>query len=382
MPITPERIQTDFNAIAQFTPTPGSGMRSTFTPAWRQAIDYISSQAQAIGCKVRIDAAGNLHARPSAIAWEAPAWLSGSHINNPHGVIGVLAALEALRSAREDLKVACPMELVVWAGGDVTFGQRLIGSRAYAGQLSAEQLADLKNAQGISYLEAGTAHGVVREKLATDRLGPAGAIGLIEVHIEESSSLWDQGFSVACAIALAGKRNYRCEIIVSAQVPRLSALRAASEAVLALEKIAHELGNDVAISISQFICEPNSPEIPPQRINFSIDLKTPKTQTLATGDQSIRRHFEKIGQSRQVQLSLTLNGTQSPIELDPRVIAKLTKSASAVRLDPLPQTYCGRMHDAFALAGNLPVGLLVVPTTDVSTATTILLETVRDRRLE
>ena len=105
MPISAERIQNDIAAIAGFTQTPGSGAaRPTFSLAWRQAPDYVASQLDAIGCKVRIDAAGNLRCPPHRDLLEGPAWLSGSHLDTvPNGgdydgVAGVVAAPEVLRA--------------------------------------------------------------------------------------------------------------------------------------------------------------------------------------------------------------------------------------------------------------------------------------------
>ena len=80
MPITVDRISRDIDAIAGFNESsPAVGFsRPTFSQAWRQARDYVIAQAEAAGCATRIDAAGNLHARPGELPWDQPAWLSGS----------------------------------------------------------------------------------------------------------------------------------------------------------------------------------------------------------------------------------------------------------------------------------------------------------------
>src|SRR5439155_18501385 len=116
-----ERIRADIEAIARCTQTPGEGAtRPTFSAAWAAARDYLIVQAEAAGCSVRTDAAGNVHARPKSLAWDAPAWLVGSHIDTvPHGgdydgVAGVVVALEILRSAREDA-IDVAVELIVFA---------------------------------------------------------------------------------------------------------------------------------------------------------------------------------------------------------------------------------------------------------------------------
>src|SRR5688572_19322143 len=101
--ISVERIKADMETIARCTTTPGNGAdRPTFSPSWRQARDYVIDQARRAGCKIRVDAAGNVHARHETIAWEQPVWLSGSHIDSVprggdfDGIAGVVIPLEIL----------------------------------------------------------------------------------------------------------------------------------------------------------------------------------------------------------------------------------------------------------------------------------------------
>src|SRR5437773_12146600 len=122
MPISVERIRKDIDSIARFTQTPGAGAeRPTFSDAWRAAREYVIDQAKACGCNVRIDAAGNVHARPLEISWDSPAWLCGSHIDSvPHGgdydgVAGVVVPLEILRAAKEDGNANFSLELIIFA---------------------------------------------------------------------------------------------------------------------------------------------------------------------------------------------------------------------------------------------------------------------------
>src|SRR5688572_10447668 len=117
MSVNAERIRADIEAISRFTETAGAGTdRPTFSPSWRAARDYVSRHATEAGCKVRIDAAGNLHARHRDIPWEEPVWLSGSHIDsvpnggNYDGVAGVVIPLEILRATRQPI----PLELIVF----------------------------------------------------------------------------------------------------------------------------------------------------------------------------------------------------------------------------------------------------------------------------
>jgi hydantoinase/carbamoylase family amidase len=411
MPISAERIQNDITAIARFTQTPGSGAtRPTFSPAWRQARDYVQSQLEATGCKIRIDAAGNLHARPTAISWDGPAWLSGSHLDTvPNagdydGVVGVVAALEVLRAAREDLKVAVPLELVVWTESEgATFGRNTVGSRLVVGELTPEHLAALKNSANETYLAAGARHGVDPSKLASDRLRPHTVVGAIEIHVEQGPGLWNDDIRAACVSGVAARRQYRCDLRGAANDAgstsmrdRLDALTGAAEIIVAMEKLALEMGHSSVITIGQISNQPNAINVVPQRVTFTIDFRCAMMTLLAGGDQSIRRTVEQIAHKRRLEVMLDVTDSQAAVELDPRVCAKMRRSAEAWHFEVTSDATSGQLHDAAILAAHVPAAMLFVPSRngishspdeftrveDIATAATILLETVRDRRLE
>src|SRR4051812_26318467 len=217
MAVRVERIRADIEAIARCTETPGNGAtRPTFSRAWGEARAYVITQAEAAGCDVRTDAAGNVHARPRALGWDPPAWLVGSHIDTvPHGGgydggAGGGVGLGLLRAARGDGLEALPVELIVFAEEEgPTFGLGMLGSRAWVGELSAERLGELRNGAGQTYLEAGLPFGVDAARLADDRIRPERYLGLVEVHIEQGPGMWRRDERLAVVRAIAGRRQYR-----------------------------------------------------------------------------------------------------------------------------------------------------------------------------
>ena len=156
MPVRADRLAADIETIGTFTHTPGAGSdRPTFSPAWRQAREFFLAEAERAGCHWRIDAAGNVHARPRGVDWSQRVWLSGSHLDSvPHGgdfdgVVGVVAALEVLRAAHEDGRHDLPLEAIVFAEEEgTTFGLGMLGSRGWAGTLDTAALAAVRNRDG------------------------------------------------------------------------------------------------------------------------------------------------------------------------------------------------------------------------------------------
>lgn len=412
MAIEAERIQADIDALARFNETPGEGTtRPTFSAAWRDARDYVIAQTQVAGCKHRIDAAGNVHIRPTTIAWESPAWLSGSYLDtvprggNYSGAAGVAAAMEVIRAARTDLKTALPMELVIWAEGTgATFGQVMLGCRAYVGEVLAEQLTTFTNAAGQTYVEAGTPYGVNVESLTNDHLRATACVGAAEVHPEEGGHVWNIGLSAGLVKAVDGRRLYNCTVTGMAadagSTPmgaRQDALAGAASMVLGMEKLARELGKDAVITVGRINCVPNVEDVIPGQVAFSIDFRHSNTRALVGDDQRVRERIEDLAQERGLTAALETVFTHPAVEMNAGARAKAVKGAAARGIGELMiETTVGVAHEAAALSRRIPAVMLVVAANpgaartpqeysrpeDIAVAAAVLFETVRDRKLE
>ena len=405
-----ERIQRDIETIAGFTETPGQGAtRPTFSPAWAAARYYVIRELEACGCRVQIDPAGNLRARSSAVSFETPAWLSGSHLDTvPHGgnfdgVVGVVAALEALRAARAAQKVL-PLELVVWAEEEgTTFGLGMLGSRAVAGTIDVEQLASMKNGSGQSYFEAGAAYGVAAGRITEARLQPARAVGLVEVHVEQGPGMWNTDEPVAVVSAIAGRKQYRLTVKGVANhagstrmSDRFDALAGAGEVIVAMEKLARELAHDSVITVGHISCRPNAINVIAKEATLAIDFRSPSMDVLGRGDVLIRKQIDAITDHRRLTYELDNVEFQPALAMDERVCARLHKAAVKCGLGEIPTTASGALHDAAILAPLVPTAMLFVASRDgishnpgefsryedIAAAATILAEAARNRSLD
>lgn len=410
MSVNVDRIRADIETIAGFTETPGAGAtRPTFSPAWRAARDYVIAELEKCNCRVQIDAAGNVHARPFGISFETPAWLSGSHLDTvPHGgnydgVVGVVAALEVLRWTREAQKLV-PLELVIFAEEEgTTFGLGMLGSRALAGTLTAEQLASLTNAAGQNYFEAGQDDGVVADKIAAQTLQQARVVGMIEVHVEQGPGLWNIDQPVGVVTAICGRRRYSLAIKglanhagSTSMRDRFDALAGAAEVIVALEKLARELSHESVITIGEIHCRPNAHNVIAEEARLLIDFRSPSMDVLGRGDVLIHKQIDAICDHRRLTYQIDATEFVPAIELDSRVCARLSKAAVKCGIGEIPHSCSGALHDAAILAPLVPTAMLFVPSCDgvshnpaefsrpedVAAAATILAEAVRNRSLD
>jgi OHCU decarboxylase len=375
LPIQHERIKRDIAAIATCTATPGAGAsRPTFSESWRAACDYVISELERAECEVRVDAAGNIHARPAALGWNTPAWLSGSHLDSvPNGgdydgVVGVVVALETLRAAHEARQLTTPLELVIFAEEEgTTFGLGMLGSHGYVGNISSEDLAQLRNADGQSYLEAGLAHGVRAKEVGRRLFRPENIRGFVETHVSQGPRLWAEGKRVAVVKTVAGRRQYRCRLVGRANhagstpmMDRQDALAAASEIIVALEALGRELPFRTVITVGQIFSRPNAINVIAGQVKFTVDFRSPDNDVLEEGNTRIHELVEEIASRRGVRSFLEVTETVRAEDFDGDICARLIAAGHAAGLSEVPVTISGALHDAAVLSAHCPSAMLFV----------------------
>ncbi len=377
MPISVDRIRADIEAIARFTESPGGADRPTFGQAWRDARDHVIQEAKRAACKVRIDAAGNVHARPESINWDAPVWLSGSHIDSVprgghyDGIAGVVAPLEVLRAARDDGAIAPPLELILFAEEEGTsFGLGMLGSRAWVGDLSAEQLAAVRNAQGESYLEAGHRHEVRPSLLMEDAFNARHYLGFVELHIEQGPGMWNAGVPLAVVTAIAGRKQYHVTLRgvanhagSTSMADRKDALAAAAVCILQLEGLANGLGDSTVVTVGRIECRPNAINVIPALAEFTVDFRSPSNEVLTDGDTQIRQRIQQVCTRRGIEHAIEQTEDAPAVQMDPSLCATLARLCGQIA-ESTATAVSGALHDAAILAPHLPTAMLFVPSKD------------------
>jgi N-carbamoyl-L-amino-acid hydrolase len=173
--------------------------RLAWSPAWLGARQWLRSKLQAIGLDAQTDAAGNLWA---AIPGESDEFLIvGSHIDAVpdggwlDGVLGLLTALEVMRQLRhrgDSLPIG--VRFVDWADEEgARFGRSLVGSSAAAGTLVAADVGTLTDANGTTLADALGACDVDLDGANAAGASLTGALGYLELHIEQGPVLLEQG---------------------------------------------------------------------------------------------------------------------------------------------------------------------------------------------
>jgi N-carbamoyl-L-amino-acid hydrolase len=173
--------------------------RLAWSPAWLGARQWLRSKLETIGLEPSTDAAGNLWA---TITGEADEFLIvGSHIDAVpdggwlDGVLGLLTALDVMRQLqRRGESPPIGVRFVDWADEEgARFGRSLLGSSAAAGTLVADDVRALTDAGGVALADALAACEVDLDGANAAGSSLVGALGYLELHIEQGPVLLEQG---------------------------------------------------------------------------------------------------------------------------------------------------------------------------------------------
>jgi len=374
MRIRKERIQKDLDAINAFNGTPGKGVtRFTFSKEHQGALFYVVEGLHRIGVECSFMLGGNLRGRLPGSDPAGPSVMMGSHLDSVaeggrfDGAAGVVAALEAARVIQEgEIPHRLPIDLVVFAeeeGG--RFGWGLLGSSAWSGRITPEQLAQIKDREGAGYLESMESAGV---KIGdASKLNPDSLKAMLELHIEQGSILESRNASIGVVEAIVGIKQVIVTIEGSADhagtTPmnlRRDAMQGAARIIAAVETVARQEGEGGVATVGQVFCEPGQANVIPGLVRFSVDLRhshEPRLKAMAAGVAYVA---ENVSKARNLRCRIEVKAEAEPVEMTPGICDLIEKVAREKGVEPVRMS-SGAGHDTGIIAKISDAGMIFVP---------------------
>src|SRR6266550_3070703 len=158
--IDAERLWGELMETAAIGGTPKGGIcRLTLTDLDRQVRDWFKVRCEALGCTVAIDNMGAMFARRPGQRNDIPPIAMGSHLDTQptggkfDGVLGVLGALEALRTlVQSGYETFAPIEIVNWTNEEGSrFAPAMIASGVFAGVFEREWAVSRRDRSGETF---------------------------------------------------------------------------------------------------------------------------------------------------------------------------------------------------------------------------------------
>ena len=249
--INPERLWDEIMETAKIGETAKGGIcRLTLTDLDRQVRDWFKARATAFGCTVTVDDMGVMFARRPGQRDDLPPIAMGSHLDTQptggkfDGVLGVLSALEALRTMHEaGYETFAPIEVVNFTNEEGSrFAPAMIASGVFAKVFERDWAAAQKDRGGVTFGDALETIGY----RGGERCGAHPLSAFFELHIEQGPILEEEDKEIGIVTDVQGMRWYECTLIgqeahtgATPMRMRKNALVGAARMIEAIEAIAH-----------------------------------------------------------------------------------------------------------------------------------------------
>jgi N-carbamoyl-L-amino-acid hydrolase len=368
-----DRLNGRLATMSTYGATPNGGVN-------RQALSAEDLQAQLqlirwgvdLGMQPSTDPAGNLFLRLEGTEPTLAPVLSGSHLDSQptggrfDGVYGVLAALEAVEAIQEaGLSPRRSIEIVSWMNEEGSrFAPGMMGSRAYADPGCLNDILSVTDAEGTSVRDAlAFVHDGLRDVPRRPLRGWPHAY--VEAHIEQGPVLEREGAVIGVVTGIQGKRTFRVGVAGEAahagtatRAERKDALVAAVKMINALAVSFHDHRDLVKFTVGRLTVEPNAPSVVPRRVEFSIDLRHPRSAELLRLGDLVGPICEAYADPCRVTVS-ELSSAMA-LEFAPELRDAIRRAADRLGIRHL-DILSAAGHDARFLGQLCPAAMVFVP---------------------
>ena len=370
--IDPQRLWDQLMETAKFGGTAKGGIRRlTVSDEDKLVRDWFKAQCEALGCTVTVDSVGNMFARRAGKDDGLLPIAMGSHLDTQptggkfDGVLGVLGALEALRTMVEmGYETTAPIEVVNWTNEEGSrFAPAMLASGVYAGVFTPDYAYAREDREGKKFgeeLERIGYRGV--EPVGTHRLG-----ALFELHIEQGPILEDEGRMVGVVQGVQGMRWY--EVTVTGQdahtgaTPmhlRKNALLGAARMIERVHAIALAHAPQAVGTVGLVEVKPNSRNVVPGEVFFTVDFRHPDEAELDAMEQEFRKELPGVMGPLKLEFEEKRIWNSPAVAFAPELIACVRHGAEQAGYTTRDMV-SGAGHDAAYLARVVPTTMIFVP---------------------
>ncbi|MVW61716.1 hydantoinase/carbamoylase family amidase [Massilia sp. NEAU-DD11] len=369
------RLWNALMELAQIGATEKGGVkRLALTDLDRQGRDLVVQWAKAEGLAVTVDKIGNVFMRREGTNPSLPPVVTGSHIDTQptggkfDGNYGVLAGLEVVRTLNErGIRTEAPIEVAFWTNEEGSrFVPVMMGSGVFCGAFSLETAYAARDVDGKSVGEELQRIGYQGEQTPGDH--PIGAY--FEAHIEQGPVLEDANKVIGVVPAVMGLSWYDCTVTGmeahAGPTPmhlRRDALQVATTIMRETVAIANRYPPYGRGTVGMVQVFPNSRNVIPGQVKFSIDLRNVSDELLNTMHGEIEAFVERTRRETGLGIDLQRVSYYPPCPFHPDCVGAVRAATERLGYSTM-DVVSGAGHDAIYVARLAPAGMIFVPCKD------------------
>ncbi len=373
--INGDRLWASLMELAQIGATPKGGVcRLTLTDLDKQGRDLVTRWAREAGMTVTIDKIGNGFMRRAGRNNALPPIMTGSHIDTQptggkfDGNYGVLAGLEVVRTLNDHgIETEAPLEVAFWTNEEGSrFVPVMMGSGVFAKAFTLTHAYAATDTEGKSVGDELARIGYIGEQEPGDH--PIGAY--FETHIEQGPVLEDHDITIGVVQGVLGIRWFDCTVTgmeahagPTPMALRKDAMQVATHLMQevvasALRHAPHGRG-----TVGMVHVHPNSRNVIPGRVKFSIDLRNATDALVDTMAHEVKAYAARLSQSSGLGIQIELVSSYPAQGFHDHCIDAVARAAQKLGYSNMP-VVSGAGHDAVYMANLAPSGMIFIPCKD------------------
>ena len=352
----------------------GGCARLTLTDLDKRGRELFARWCADAGLAMTVDRMGNMFARRAGTDDALPPVMMGSHLDTQptggkfDGVLGVLGALEAVRSMNDlGIRTKHPIEIANWTNEEGSrFAPAMVSSGVFAGAFTLEQAYAHKDKDGLTL-------GDELERIGFKGEAPVGGRPIhafFELHIEQGPILEDEGFEIGVVTHGQGQRWFEVKLTGfeshagSTPMPRRrDALVGAAKIVLLVQSIGLAHPPFGVATTGMLNPYPNSRNVIPGEVFLTCEFRHPETSVLDAMDAALREGIAKIAEEARLGLELAEVFNYAPVPFDASCVSAVRKAAESNGFSHR-DIVSGAGHDACYVSRLAPTAMIFTPCVD------------------
>ncbi|MBX9462131.1 MAG: Zn-dependent hydrolase [Aquamicrobium sp.] len=373
--INPDRLWDSLMEMAKIGPgVAGGNNRQTLTDEDGEGRHLFKKWCDAAGLTTGVDKMGTMFARRGGTDPDLPPVYVGSHLDTQptggkyDGVLGVLGGLEVIRTLNDlGIKTRHPIVVTNWTNEEGTrFAPAMLASGVFAGEHDLEWAYDRKDAKGLRF-------GDELERIGwkgDEDVGGRPMKAFFELHIEQGPILEDEDIDIGVVthgqglwwlqVTLTGKDAHTG----STPMPKR---RNAGLGMARVTELVHEVAMDyqpdAVGAIGHVEVYPNSRNVIPGKVVFTIDIRTPHENVLNEMRARIEDGIATIAEALDIGFEVEAVGHFDPVTFDEGCVKAIRDAAERLGYSHR-DIVSGAGHDACWINRVAPTAMVMCPCVD------------------
>jgi len=370
--INGERLWDSLMEMAKVGPgIAGGNNRQTLTDADAEGRKLFQSWCEAAGMTLGVDKMGTMFAtRPGTDPEALPVYI-GSHLDTQptggkyDGVLGVLSGLEVIRSLNDlGIKTKHPVVVTNWTNEEgARFAPAMLASGVFAGAIPIDYAYARKDPEGLAFGDELKRIGWVGD----EEVGARKMHAYFEYHIEQGPILEAEqkqiGVVTHCQglwwleVTLTGREAHTGSTPMNL---RVNAGLAMARIFKMVQAVAMENQPGAVGGVGQVFFTPNSRNVLPGKVVFTIDIRSPDQAKLDGMRARIEAEAAKIAAALGVGCAIEAVGHFDPVTFDPTLVGRVRGAAERLGYSHM-DIISGAGHDACWTAKVAPTTMIMCP---------------------